>query len=246
MQRLSISLGSFIHQDAISASQQARSGMSIPLLGQVTSPTLQICPQNTGMLNEGVLDTISANYPSVDIRLHANVQMLPLRILMDIVNFDRTHPYWVRLRELIKHVEMKVYSAHAGLRGQYDMDFVLQQQSRLMDFLGIPVALEGHYPTRDNRYLASDWSEWAQIYQSGLPFVVDLSHAAIIAHLKRHREDGLLIDMLKDPNCLEVHISGNDGRADQHTSLHGHEWWWPLMQHIHSDAEIFYEGVFRS
>jgi hypothetical protein len=245
MRHISISLGSFIRQPVLAASDAARSGMHVHCLGHITTPTLQICPQNTGVIDEATLDAVMRSHPESSIRFHANVQMLPQRLLQDVVDFDTCHPYWKRMKVLTQYAELPVYSAHAGLRRDRDMRYVLDQQARLMDFLGIPVALEGHYPTRDNHYLASDWAEWDMMYQSGLPYVVDLSHAAIIANLKHQREDALLINMLSHPSCLEVHLSGNDGRADQHTAMHGHEWWWPLLKYTHSQAEGFYEGVFR-
>ena len=245
MPEISVSLGSFIRQTAIEAATAARRGMDLPCLGHITTPILQICPQNRGVLDEITLDQMSDAHPQASIRLHANIHLLTLRMLKDVVDFDRSHPYWIKLKELVQHGAMTAYSAHAGLRAEHSMTFLLSQQARLMEFLGIPVALEGHYPTQNNRYLASDWREWEMMYNSGLPYVVDLSHAAIIANLGGERNDGLLIAMLSNTNCLEVHVSGNDGRVDQHTPLNGHEWWWPLMKHIHSEANIFYEGVFR-
>lgn len=243
--KLSVSLGSFIRQPALAAANVARRGIDVSCLGHIASPLLQICPQNLGVIDELTLDQINEAHPEANIRLHANIHLLPMRMLKDVVNFNPADPYWIRLKELTQYGAMSVYSAHAGLREDHDMTFVIEQQARLMDFLRIPVALEGHYPTRENRYLASDWAEWEMMFNSGLPYVVDLSHAAIIANLCRQRNDTLLIAMLSHANCLEVHISGNDERADQHTPLHGHEWWWSLMTHIHSEASIFYEGVFR-
>jgi hypothetical protein len=43
---------------------------------------------------------------------------------------------------------------------------------------------------------------------------------------------------------LEVHLSANDGRADQHQVLESLDgvWWAPLLQHIHQDCVVFSEG----
>lgn len=57
-------------------------------------------------------------------------------------------------------------------------------------------------------------------------------------------QDDLVRSMLASPRCLEVHLSANDGRADQHQVLESLDgvWWAPLLQHIHQDCVVFSEG----
>ena len=41
-----------------------------------------------------------------------------------------------------------------------------------------------------------------------------------------------------------MHLSANDGSADQHHALdvEAAPWWWPLLAYVHADAVIFSEG----
>lgn len=217
----------------------------MPVLGALGINVIQLCPQNNALIDEPYVDMLREEFKGIEIRLHANIQVENRKCLMDIVDFEPGSNYWTRLRDVCKHANSLSYSAHAGFRNGKSMADALSKQEALIDFLGIPVAMEGHYPTRGDRFLASSWHEWEMMLNSGLPFAVDLSHAAIIANLKGGRNFDLLKEMISNKNCLEVHISGNNEIADQHTPLTGYEWWWPLMLFRNPGAHIFYEGVFR-
>ena len=51
-------------------------------------------------------------------------------------------------------------------------------------------------------------------------------------------------ELLASPKCLEVHVSGNDGSADQHHALDvdAVPWWWSLLAEVNSEAVFFSEG----
>jgi len=58
-------------------------------------------------------------------------------------------------------------------------------------------------------------------------------------------DEGLVAALLASPNCLEVHVSDNDGRRDTHHVPGKSVWWMPLLaaavQENHNLA-IFSEG----
>jgi hypothetical protein len=57
------------------------------------------------------------------------------------------------------------------------------------------------------------------LLESGAHYALDLSHLHIVATASGYVEWGLLQELLASPKCLEVHLSGNDGSADQHNAL---------------------------
>jgi hypothetical protein len=242
---ISISLGSFNRITAQDAATTARSGIDVKCIGKVGAPVLQICPQQSDLLTEASLDRLMESFPGVEIRFHSNIHVITQRVLRDVIDFDADDVYWKRMKALGQHAGVTSYSAHAGFREKGSMKALFEQQQRMTDFLSIPVALEGHYPVRGNRFLASEWSEWEAMHNSGLPFVVDVSHAAIIANIKRERNDDLIGAMLASERCQEIHVSGNNEIADQHTELSGREWWWKLLSNRNPKSHIFYEGFYK-
>lgn len=244
MKNISISLGSFNRASVELACEVSRNGISVPFLGNIGIPVIQICPQNRTRVNEAIIDKIAQDYPGHEIAFHANIHVLGLRAIKDIIDFSEDDPYWIRFKELANYAQIKNYSAHVGFRKYGSMIDVFDKQKRMMDFLEIDVAIEGHYPVSNNRFLASDWTEWEMMLNSGLPFVVDVSHAAIIANLGGLRNDNLVQAMLSSKNCMEIHLSGNDGVSDQHRELDGNEWWWPMLPEKNSESRVFYEGFF--
>ncbi len=243
---ISISLGSFNRAPTLVAATQARNGIEVKCIGRVGAQILQVCPQQSDLITEASLNALMEAFPGVEIRFHSNIHVITQRVLRDVIDFDASDLYWKRMKALGQHAGVTSYSAHAGFREKGDMTSLFQQQQRMTDFLGVPVALEGHYPVRGNRFLCSDWAEWEAMYNSELPFVVDVSHAAIIANIKRERNDDLIGAMLSSERCLEIHISGNNGIADQHTELSGQEWWWSLIAGRNQESHIFYEGFYKA
>jgi hypothetical protein len=65
-----------------------------------------------------------------------------------------------------------------------------------------------------------------------------------VATASGYVEWNLLRELLASPQCIEVHLSGNDGSADQHHALDvdAVPWWWSLLACVNPDAVIFSEG----
>ena len=109
-----------------------------------------------------------------------------------------------------------------------------------------PVGIEGMYPAKGNPYLCSSWMEYRQLLDSGVRYALDLSHLNIVACAERRVETGLVKDMLASPNCIEIHVSGNDGSHDQHRAIDGNEWWIGLLlEKASPGAVVFAEGNLR-
>lgn len=47
--------------------------------------------------------------------------------------------------------------------------------------------------------------------------------------------------MMEHPNCKEIHISGNDGKRDNHQKISGNEWWLDILKKATTCAAIFSE-----
>jgi hypothetical protein len=82
------------------------------------------------------------------------------------------------------------------------------------------------------------------LLESGAHYALDLSHLHIVATASGYVEWGLLQELLASPKCLEVHLSGNDGSADQHHALDvaSVPWWWVLLADVNPNAVLFSEG----
>lgn len=221
-------------------------GVAFPVLGTLRSEEAQLCPQNHGRLTPERVMALRDAFPGVSFRLHANVQVLDRRVVQDVADFDPDAPYWRALKEVNDALGAPVYTAHAGLRKSCSMLQLIEKVRALQDFLQAPVGVEGHYPAKGNPYLMNSWAEWDQVLRSDVPFVVDVSHAAIIAHWTRCAAGSLVREMLSSDRCLEVHLSGNNGVADQHRDVTGAEWWWPLLSSANDKAVFFYEGAVSS
>ena len=77
---------------------------------------------------------------------------------------------------------------------------------------------------------------------SGVNYALDMSHINILAHRSGRRDDALVQDLLVCPNCIEGHLSGNAGDADNHGQLAAKPWWWNLLDAANQDAVFFTEG----
>lgn len=116
---------------------------------------------------------------------------------------------------------------------------------RCADLFDCPVGVEGHYPTAGDTWLLASWDEYRTLFDSGVPYALDLSHLHIVANHSGRREDTLVAEMLASDRCLEIHVSDNDGRADRHAVCVEPPWWFALLRHAHGEAVIFSEGNHR-
>lgn len=216
-----------------------------PLFGQLSTAHVQLVPQSFGVLTDALVDGLLAAHPAIRFRLHANVRVLPVHRLADLSNYDAHADWFQRAARVSQRLRAPAYSAHSGSRANASLATMLDNARRCADLFQCPVAVEGQYPTRDDALLVSTWQEYRALFESGVPYALDLSHLNIVARFSRSREYGLLREMLACERCIEVHVSDNDGRGDWHQVCDAPPWWMEHLHYVHADAVIFSEGNHR-
>ena len=209
--------------------------------GQGSTAQVQICPQNTGMLDVDMAAGLVEAYPDTEFRLHANARVVGWSSLADLASLPQHLYYVAELGRVSKTLSAPAYTIHAGLRGHASLS---QLQSNLLlceDIFDCPVGIEGMYPTADDRYNISTWQEYRAVFERSMRYALDLSHLNILACKTGMRDVGLVREMLASDQCLEIHLSGNDGEHDQHAPVDGDVWWRPLLAYAHPDAVLFTE-----
>lgn len=213
-----------------------------PLLGELSTQRLQLCPQNTGCLDLDWVSRLRDLYPDIEWRLHANIRLKGSDRFIDLCDWPEQPGYFRELGRLSRALGAPAYSAHAGRRDRATVADVIDYSRALTDLFGMPVAIEGHYPVPNNAWLFSTWEEYRQLLESDAYFALDLSHLHILASHTRRIETGLILEMLACERCIEVHLSDNDGRRDQHRPLTHVPWWLPVLDLSQTSGVIFSEG----
>ena len=210
-----------------------------PFLGKISIDKVQLCPQNPKFNDIDSLLHLKSLYPNTAFRLHADVKLKGRVSKADLCWY--THAYnsnWTCIAEACRALEATCYSLHAGERNG-TFDELIEKYHQMQSIFDCPIAIEGHYPSGNNRYHLSTWDVQEKLLLSGVNFVVDLSHFNIIA--KRYGWcDDLVHAMVSHKNCLEVHVSSNTGITDSHEPLLEEPYWWKYIKNVSSD--IFYEG----
>ena len=235
------SLGAWRGLSVGSAMEEAADA-SEPLLGKLCLDHAQICPQNPGKITKEDAQALRLQYPDVQFRLHANAQALGWSSMADASTLNQFSAYFDTLRGLSEALQAPAYTWHAGMRRHAGLTTVLWRTQSLEQEWGIPVGIEGLYPTPDDRYLLSTWAEYRVLLESGVKYALDMSHLNILAHRSGEREDGLVRELLASPACIEVHLSGNAGDADTHGQLATAPWWWSMLDAANPEAVFFTEG----
>ncbi|MDR1661426.1 MAG: hypothetical protein LBR95_03230, partial [Azoarcus sp.] len=172
-------------------------------------------------------------------------RVLDRHVLVDLSTYA-SHAEWSSRAACISRLlDAPAYTAHAGKRANASMAEMLEHARRCAELFGCPVGVEGHYPTRHDVWLVSSWAEYRALFESGVPYALDLSHLNILAAWSGRRETALVAEMLACERCLEVHVSDNDGRGDGHLVCGEPPWWFALLDEVHDDAVIFAEGSHR-
>ena len=122
---------------------------------------------------------------------------------------------------------------------------MLDDARRCADLFDCPVGVEGPSTSAGDVWLVSSWAEYRAVFESDVPYALDLSHLHILATRTGRFETTLVAEMLACERCVEVHVSANDGRGDWHQVCTEPPWWHPLLRHIHSNAVVFSEGNHR-
>lgn len=216
-----------------------------PCFGRLSAEHAQLVPQSMGLLDDALADRLRATYPATRFRLHANAWVLPRHVFADLSSYALHADWFSQAAHVSRRLDAPAYTAHAGARAHASLAEILDHARHCADLFGCPVGVEGHYPTRHDAWLVSSWAEYRALFESGVPYALDLSHLNILATRTGHREVTLVAEMLACERCLEVHVSDNNGRGDTHEVCAVPSWWFPLLTHVHDDAILFAEGNHR-
>ncbi len=215
------------------------------LFGRLATDHLQLVPQNHGWMTGELCHTLRQAYPNTAFRLHANVRVLREYVVADLSGFDLHHGWFEHAAGLSRILGATGYTAHAGVRAEASMAEMLDNARRAADLFECAVGVEGMYPTLADTYLVSTWGEYRELFESGVPYALDLSHLNILAKATGRQEQTLVTEMLACERCIEVHVSDNNGTGDQHRVCETAPWWWPLLSHVNEQAIVFSEGNHR-
>ncbi|WP_145930812.1 apurinic/apyrimidinic endonuclease family protein [Acidihalobacter prosperus] len=235
-----VSLGAWRGLRVKTAISAARNS-SEPLLGALSVEHVQICPQNPGNLSHEDAEDLMAENPDVSFRLHANVHVEGWPVDADASTFDRYPDYFNRVVDMAGAFRSPAYTWHAGHRKNATLEEIFENTRSLEERMGIPVGIEGMYPSRAD-YLISTWDEYEALFRSGVKYAIDLSHINILVHRTGERNDRLLKRLLSSDRCIEIHLSGNAGDADTHGQLANEPWWWEMLLCANPQATMFTEG----
>lgn len=230
------------------AIQNIADGTIEPILGQLLSEHVQLCPQHPDYLSASLIDSLQEKFPEIQFRLHSDVRLINKRgVTMDLIDFNNdTKWYFETLAQFSQRMHAPLYSLHAGTRNNSTIQELFDKALRLQDLFDCPVAIEGHYPFSNNKFLINSWNEYEALFRSGLNYALDLSHLNIVAH-REGWEHSLTKEMLASPQCKEIHISFNEGHMDNHmiaTTDQTPLWtmWKTMIEESKSTADIFSEG----
>lgn len=227
------------------AAERLRETVVEPCFGELSTAHVQLVPQNFGILDEGLADHLAAEYPETQFRLHANVRVLPDRRIADLSGFALHGDWFNQAAAISRRLGAPAYTVHSGSRSESSLQEMLANARRCADLFGCPVGVEGQYPVAGNKLLVSSWDEYQQVFESGVPYALDLSHLNILATVSHRKEVTLVMEMLSCERCIEVHVSDNDGSGDWHQVCESENWWHTLLPCINRNAVVFSEGNHR-
>ena len=238
-----VALGAFRAMSPEAALEKAARTQA-PVTGRWSLDHVQLCPQNSGVLDEERLARLRARWPKTRFRLHANVNVGLRRAGVSLATVRHDRAYYRRLTALNRILGDPPYVGHAGRRSCGSLQALFDNTRRLADMMGAAVGVEGLYPPRGalpGPFQLSTWDEYAALLDARVHYAVDLSHLHILACATGRLELGLVRELVASEWCLEVHVSANDGETDAHERLVARPWWWTVLADIHPQAVIFTE-----
>jgi hypothetical protein len=243
----SASFTGFTHIEAVGLITE---GIREPSLGVVSSKKIQLCPQNRSTLGEEECSLLVQTYPATEFRVHANTSCGGKFGIHD-ASSDWGSNAFQEWKALLKRacviLGAPAYSWHAGRSERASLGQAIARTMDLEQELGIPVGVEGLYPSESTGWLMSSFEDYKTVMGSGARYAIDLSHWQIIAKKEQRFELELLEDLLTHPQCIEIHVSDNDGRRDNHQPLARKTFWIDMMQRLQAhgrlSADVFSEGL---
>lgn len=212
-----------------------------PLIGKIQLKHCQLCPQSQGVMNVALIDEIKEKYPDTLFRLHSDVKIeghqCNDRNLSELHSNPHTYDYFKALAKINRLLNSQPYIASPGQGA--DVKTLHDNAKRLMEYFETPVGVEAMYPG----FSISTWGEYKDMMDSGMYYALDLAHLNIVAKKERKQDLGLLMALMISENCLEIHLSDNEGRQDSNNILREEPWWFDtLMKAPTRNAVLFTEG----
>jgi len=229
--------------DAMQALQE--NPYEAPTVGKISLEKAQICPQNCAtnlQITTDYLDDLQERFPDTRFRFHANVRLLDKPCGFDLASMGHFPEYRTALVPMLRELG-EPYTIHAGSRRWKVPLWAQINRCKMLEHeAGVPVGIEGLYPNGQDSNTASTWEDYETILNADVRYALDLSHLNIVRNKQGEAPNGLIRTLLESPNCIEVHLSGNDGLADRHLPIEEKPFWWDEFQNATITADIFYEG----
>lgn len=245
------SLASFPGAYVFDACKMSQMHNEDPFYGALSGKKVQLVPQNRGYLNEDIASQLVQEYPEVEFRLHANVRIehdgTNVLKIVDLSNYPKYIQWFEAAARISKILNAKAYTLHSGYCNNASLQQVLEVCKNLQDLFECKVGIEGQYPTAKNDLLLTTWQDYAEMLESGCYYALDLSHLNIVQH-RLGPNEALCQELVSSNNCIELHISDNNGFADIHSSIKEQPWWHELFKYVQTynpSCDIFYEGNLR-
>ena len=204
---------------------------------------VQLCPQSFGCVTDDLLYTLKDTYPKTKFQLHSNVRIVHGKKPVH----GSSSGAWVEmyLQEFSRLTQVTgcgIYSIHSGYEDEMLLEDMFENVRRMNTKYNMTIAIEGLYPERRRKALVSSWRQYHQLLDADIPYAIDLSHLNIVARAEGHSMY-LVQELLSSHNCIEVHLSSNNGLWDSHLPLskEGKEWWWDFLEYCHPQTTIFSE-----
>ena len=234
----------FNHRGAVLA---LRMGTVEPVAGSLSWSHVQLCPQNAGTLDELAAESLRAEFPDVRFRLHANVRVSsPWRPgIGTAATYTDDRDYFAGLVRISQILKTDGYTLHPGSHADGNRSSVRTAVLELEQSLGIPVGVEGMYPDDSRHWLLSEWSDYQWLLEGDINYAIDLSHLNILTKRSRWTDFAFVYELLANPRCIEIHISDNNGIADQHRVVLRMPWWLGCLEtalKVNPTALVFSEG----
>lgn len=221
-------------------------GLTDNILKSFSFEHMQLCPQQKGVIDVELIDKFKRLYPDTKFRYHANVRLYPKIFFFDASSNLKSPDvieYVERLGQAHYWLKPDVYSFHAGSK-KAKFQEMISNVLYLQDFLKIPVAVEGLYPSRNDNWHLSSVKEYELLLKLDVFYAIDLSHIQIVANAEGVLPKDLIKELIESKRCLEIHVSDNDLVSDSHRQMKKSRWWMDILNeaNIDKNAVIFCES----
>lgn len=126
------------------AIQNIADGTVEPILGQLYTEHVQLCPQHPDHISEELIERLMEKFTQIQFRLHSDVRLVNKRgITIDLIDFNSdTQWYFETLAQYSKQMNAPLYSLHAGTRRDYSIEDLFIKLKNFKKFLNVLLLLK--------------------------------------------------------------------------------------------------------